>query len=137
MNHLCLHFLHSCLSGICRTEQTISLNLQPPEVMNMWLLLVIFKQYPANRSWEYLKLSGRSCYLDLTPNSWKLRELTIRSWELKDWPLTPYYQYVYSPFYYIYISCIADRRICLSLKSAFSERSHPVFSWLLSVLFIG
>ena len=53
----------------------------------------------------------------------KRGELTIRSWELKDWPLTPYYQYVYSPSYYI--SCIADRRICLSLKSAFKRAITP------------
>ena len=40
-----------------------------PEVINWLLLPMIYTYYPANSKWEYSNLSGRSCYLDPTPNS--------------------------------------------------------------------
>ena len=40
------------------------------EMIDMKLLLIIFLHNPANGWWEYSNLSGRSCHLDLTPNSY-------------------------------------------------------------------
>ena len=40
--------------------------------MNMKLLPIISIQYSANREWDYLNLSGGSCYLDVAPNSYNL-----------------------------------------------------------------
>ena len=45
------------------------LTLSLPEVINMFFLSILFILYPSNRSWEYSNLSGRNCYLKLTPNS--------------------------------------------------------------------
>ena len=52
-----------------REIHVTSLTLKLLEVINMYLLPIISLHYPANRLWEYSNLSGRSCYLDLTPNS--------------------------------------------------------------------
>ena len=40
--------------------------------MNMKLLPIISIQYSANREWDYLNLSGGSCYVDVAPNSYNL-----------------------------------------------------------------
>ena len=40
-----------------------------PEVINLKLLPIVSLQYLAIGKWEYQNLSGRSCYLDLIPNS--------------------------------------------------------------------
>ena len=47
----------------------VLLTLKLLEVINMKLLPIIFIHHPAEGKWEYLNLSGRSCYLDLIPNS--------------------------------------------------------------------
>ena len=44
------------------------LTLQLLEVINMQLLPKISVHYTGNRSWEYSKLSGRICHLDLLAN---------------------------------------------------------------------